>query len=398
MQYKYIATNIEGKFIKGEINAESPQDLISNLRSESLFCVQYQKKIELKAIKFYMPTSQKEIALFCKYMSTSLKAGMNICDILNLVSLQFTNKKFNDLLHIIRQSIEKGNTLSEALKNYPKLFPSLLREMVYIGEESGKLQDIFYNMESYYNSTYKRNKKIISSLIYPAFTFILTIIIGFIMIFKVLPQFASHITNLQGELPKITKFYLGLGNCVSANGGLFVFMVALTIVVTYFIVHKFFFKKDIYFMLYKLPVVGSMYKKAFYARFTYTMYILLQSGMDIISSLNMAMKCEESQWICKALAQCSKDIEEGQSIYDALNAQSIFPKFFMGMIRIGEENGNLDNMLNTANEIFENELSTSLERFSALIEPILILLLGVFVGTIVLAIMLPLIKLSTVGI
>lgn len=398
MQYKYIATNIEGRFVKGEKNAESPQALINSLKSESLFCVHYQKKLELKAIKFYMPTSQKEIALFCKYMNTSLKAGMNICDILNLISLQFTNKKFTDLLHVIRQSIEKGNSFYEALKNYPKLFPSLLREMVYIGEESGKLQDIFCNMENYYNSSYKRNKKIISSLIYPAFTFVLTIIIGFIMIFKVLPQFTSHITNLQGELPKITKFYLGLGNCLSANGGLFVFMGVITIVVTYFILHKFFHKKDIYFIFSKLPVVGSIYKKAFYARFTYTMYILLQSGMDIISSINMAMNCEKSQWMCKILAQCSKGIEEGQSIYEALNAQDIFPKFFMGMIHIGEENGNLDNMLHTANEIFENELSASLERASALIEPILILILGIFVGTIVLAIMLPLIKLSTMGI
>ncbi|WP_017415694.1 type II secretion system F family protein [Clostridium tunisiense] len=397
MQYKYVATNIDGNYVRGNKIAKNPEELVKLLKGEKLFCISYRKTIEFELMNFTKRTSHKDIALFCKYMSTSLKGGMNICDILNLICYQFKNKSLSKGLNNIKENIQIGNTFSETLEKFPMVFPPFFREMVYIGEESGNLQEIFYNMENYYSSNYKRTKKLISSLVYPAFTLFLTIVITFFMITQILPKFMIHIIDLKGELPAITKFYLNMGSFLNKYGLVFMLAIILTFTGAYYTLKKI-HMKDFSFILVKFPFISFIYKKVFYARFSYSMYMLLGSGIDIISALNIIIKCERKQFFSEGIKKASKSIEEGKSIYEAFNSTGIFPKFFIAMVHIGEENGTLDNMLNTANEIFEQDLSGALERLSVLIEPILILILGGIVGTIVLAIMMPMIKLSTGGI
>ncbi len=217
------------------------------------------------------------------------------------------------------------------------------------------------------------------------------------MITQVLPKFMIHIIDLKGELPAITKFYLNMGSFLNKYGLVFMLAIILTFTGAYYTLKKI-HMKDFSFILVKFPFISSIYKKVFYDRFSYSMYMLLGSGIDIILALNMIIKCERKQFFSEGIKKASKSIEEGKSIYEAFNSTGIFPKFFIAMVHIGEENGTLDNMLNTANEIFEQDLSGALERLSVLIEPILILILGGIVGTIVLAIMMPMIKLSTGGI
>ncbi|MEG0772921.1 type II secretion system F family protein [Clostridium sp.] len=398
MQFKYRATTIEGKYKNGKKKAKNYEELIINLRKENLFCISYEtERINIfnKALSFI---SSKDLALFCKYMNTSLKAGMNICDILNLISLQFNNKILSTCLIEARVSIENGYSLNEALDSFPKIFPVFLRRMVYLGEETGKLQDIFLNLESYYQFQYKRNKKIINSLVYPSLVFIFSVTIGVFMITKILPKFVSQLANLGGELPNITKLYLNIGNFLNLYGIIVLPIIIITLGFIYYILKSFFIIEDISFIILKIPFVKSIVKRIFYTKFSYSMYILTSSGIGIISSLNIIVNYEKSSYFKNKLMKCAHVIERGESIHRALNYIGIFPKFFITMIGIGEENGTLEEMLKTSSEIFEEELNSALDKGSTLIEPILILLLGSFIGTIIIAIMIPILNLSTGGI
>jgi len=167
MQFKFVATNQIGKRVKGYRIARNSKELLEQLKSEKLYCLKFKEKNTVDFFNTFRPVSLKEISLLCKYFQTSLKAGMNITAIFNLLSYQFKNKHLCTILNKIREEIEGGNKLSDSFNKYPKVFPSFLRKMVLIGEESGKLQEIFISLEKYYQRTHKRNKKILNALIYP---------------------------------------------------------------------------------------------------------------------------------------------------------------------------------------------------------------------------------------
>jgi type IV pilus assembly protein PilC len=397
MQFKYRATSINGEYKTGYRSAKNYEELIAILRRDNLFCISYE---EYKTIKNNQPIayiSSKDLSLFCKFMATSLKAGMNICDILNLISCQFNNKYFSSILTDIRENIENGNSLNGSLNRFPKVFPVFLRKMVYLGEETGRLQDIFFNLEGYYQCNYKRNKKIINSLIYPSFVFLFSLIIGTFMIIKILPKFMTQIINLGGDLPSITKFYLSLGNFLNDYGAVTILLIGISVTIICYVMKSFLCVKDFTSLILKIPLLKTIIKKCFYTRFSYSMFTLLSSGLDMVSSLDIVVNFEKSYYFNKRLLNCIKTIEKGDSVQMALDSADIFPKFFITMIGIGEENGTLEEMLRTSSEIFEDDLNSTLDKASVLIEPILILVLGGFIATIVLAIMMPLFDLSTRG-
>lgn len=397
MQFRFKAITIDGKEILGCKRAKNEKELLAILKSEGFYCLNYKKKNQKRTIEIFNKVSNKEISLFSKYMYTSLKAGINIGDVLNLISSQVKNKKFSKVLGEIKGEIESGNSLSDALNKFKYLFPSFFRSMVLLGEESGKLQQIFLNLESYYSSLHKRKAKIKNALIYPLFLFLFSILVVTVMITKILPVFITQITSLGGEIPQLTKIFMHIGNALNSYGILIIiFLSLLSIILLHFgkaIMREI---RSLPFII-KIPLMGSIIKKNFLTSFSSAMYLLLDSGIDIISALNIFINCNNNNFYNEKLRTCVNNLEKGSSISNALQASGIFPQLFISMISIGEENGNIDNMLNTANSIFEEDLNLTFERYTALLEPILILIIGGFVGSIVLSIMIPLFKLSTGG-
>lgn len=398
MQYRFKAISIDGKEILAYKRAKNEKELLAILKSEGFYCLSYKKKSQKGAIEIFNKASNKEISLFSKYMYTSLKAGINICDVLNLISSQVKNKKLYRALSEIKGEIEGGNSLSDALNKFQYLFPSFFRNMVLLGEESGKLQQIFLSLENYYNSLHKRKSKIKNALIYPLFLFFFSILVVTVMIAKILPVFITQITSLGGKVPNITKIYMYAGNALNNYGLLIIALLSvLTIILLYF-------SKEItskirsFQFINKIPLIGSLIKKNFLTRFSSAMYLLLDSGIDIISALNIFVNCNNNNnFFNEKLRICVNNLEKGSSISNAFQGTEIFPQFFISMMCIGEENGNIDNMLVTANNIFEEDLNLTIERYSALFEPVLILIIGAFVGSIVLSIMIPLFNLSSGG-
>lgn len=397
MQFRFKAITIDGKEILGCKRAKNEKELLAILKSEGFYCLNYKKKNQKRTIEIFNKVSNKELSLFSKYMYTSLKAGINICDVLNLISSQVKNKKFYRALGEIKGEIESGNSLSDVLNKFKYLFPSFFRSMVLLGEESGKLQQIFLKLENYYSSLHKRKAKIKNALIYPLFLFLFSILVVTVMITKILPVFITQITSLGGKIPQLTKMFMHIGNALNSYGILIIiFLSLLSIILLHFgkaIIREI---RSLPF-INKIPLMGSIIKKNFLTRFSSAMYLLLDSGIDIISALNIFINCNNNNFYNEKLRTCINNLEKGSSISNALQATGIFPQLFISMISIGEENGNIDNMLNTANSIFEEDLNLTIERYAALLEPILILIIGGFVGSIVLSIMIPLFKLSTGG-
>jgi type IV pilus assembly protein PilC len=398
MQFRFKAISIDGKEFLGCKRAKNEKELLAILKSEGFYCLSYKKKSQKGAIEIFNKASNKEISLFSKYMYTSLKAGINICDVLNLISSQVKNKKLYRALSEIKGEIESGNSLSDALNKFQYIFPSFFRNMVLLGEESGKLQQIFLSLENYYNSLHKRKSKIKNALIYPLFLFFFSILVVIVMITKILPAFITQITSLGGKVPNITKIYMYAGNALNNYGLLIIALLGILAIILLYFSKAITSKIRSFQFISKIPLIGSLIKKNFLTRFSSAMYLLLDSGIDIISALNIFVNCNNNNnFFNEKLRICINNLENGSSISNAFQGTEIFPQFFISMMCIGEENGNIDNMLVTANNIFEEDLNLTIERYSALFEPVLILIIGVFVGSIVLSIMIPLFNLSSGG-
>ncbi|MEG0132639.1 MAG: type II secretion system F family protein [Clostridium sp.] len=397
MEYRYMGINSEGKKVKGRIRADNQWLLISQLKSQDIFCIKY-KEINENIITFQKRISQKYLGVFCKIMKNNLKAGISLITSLELVATQSDNKVLASSIDKAISYIKKGSTLKESLSNDQRGFPKLFITMISIGEESGNLQQVFQLMEKYYIKEYNRTKKLINMMIYPMFVIIVAIIMSMVIIAKILPNFFKNMNMDYTDLPKITRFYMAISNGMNKLG-VFIIPLVITIIVVSCLACRYLKKNNVIEeFIYKVPLIRKFQLKKFYCRFTLSLSMMIGSGVDIKSALVALKSCEDVDYINKKLYTCIRTLEEGLGLYDGIKKLDIFPKYFLIMISMGEENGSLEEVLLTSNEEFEEDLQVNIEKVMKLIEPLITILAGMVVGSIVLAVMLPLFSMYNVKI
>ncbi|MEG1256325.1 type II secretion system F family protein [Clostridium sp.] len=396
MEYRYRGINSDGKKVKGRANAENQWKLISQLRNEDIYCIDY-KEINESRMFFQRKISEKDLGLFCKIMKNNLKAGISLTNSLDLVATQSGNKTLVSSADKVTNYIKKGSTLKEALSNFPRCFPKLFITMVYVGEESGKLQQIFMFMEKYYTNEYRRKRKLVNMLIYPMFVMAVAVIMAMIIIGKILPSFFKTMKMDYIELPAITRFYITTSNIMNGVGILIIPWI-MGIIIGIYLSYRYLKKNNIIDdFMYKVPFIRKFQLKKFYCRFTLSLSMMISSGIDIKSALVILKSCEDVEYLNKKLRICIKTLEEGQGFYDGLKKIDIFPKYFLTMISMGEENGSLEENLITSSEEFEDDLQVNIEKLMKLIEPLIIVVAGIFVGSIFLAVMVPLFNMYNIS-
>ncbi|HET8889978.1 MAG TPA: type II secretion system F family protein [Candidatus Angelobacter sp.] len=390
--FTFTGTDSQGKRIAGERLADSKAAVTMQLRRERIT----PGAIKEKGKEFALPTFGtgkvpiKDTAVFFRQFSVMIDAGLPLVQCLEILAANQENQIFQKCLTGVRQSVEGGSTLSNAMRQYPKIFDDLTTNMVEAGEAGGILDTILQRLATYVEKAVKLKSAVKSALIYPVSVIsIACLVVGALLKF-VVPIFANMFVSMGVDLPLPTKIVIGLSNFVGRFWWLiFAFFIVLFVAIKF--VRKdpkgrYMFDK----MLLGLPVLGNVLRKIAVARFTRTLGTLITSGVPILEGLSITARTSGNAVLEDALMKVRKAVEEGRTIVDPLKESGVFPNMVTQMIGVGEATGAMDAMLQKIADFYEDEVDAATKDMLTLLEPIMIGFLGIAVGGIVISLYMPL--------
>jgi type IV pilus assembly protein PilC len=387
---------ISGREIRSSVEAATEQAAIAALLNRNLLVVNIQEKISKKGRTGGGNVSLQDQVIFTRQLATMIDAGLAMVQSLQALAEQTTNKAMRDVLRDICSRVEAGDSFSEALQKHPKVFSRLYFSMVSAGEKGGLLAEILARLATYLENTARLRKKVKSAMMYPTVVTFVAIAITTFLLIKVIPVFGDIYSGFGAKLPGPTQFLINLSDLVKKY---FFVLLLLGGGAIYgwlrFIKTKagrwFWDSKRI-----KLPVFGGMAHKICLARFTRTLASLIRSGVPILEVLQIVSQTVGNVVMEKAIRESATDIERGESISAALSKHPVFPNMIIRMITAGEQTGKIDNMLERISDFLDEEIETTLSGLTSLIEPILIVVLGVVIGGMVICMFLPIFKMAEI--
>ena len=393
--YKYQGTSRSGSSVSGVMTASNKTELASLLKRQQITAT----KMTEKGKEFSVPTfgggvKAKELAIFTRQFSVMIDAGLPLVQCLEILAGQQENKVFQKVLTGTRSQVEGGATLSAAMRSSPKVFDALYVNMVEAGETGGILDTILQRLSSYIEKNVKLQRAVKSALVYPVGVISVAAGVITLLLWKVVPIFATLFAGLGVDLPLPTKIVIAMSNFVGSIFGL-LFLVA--IVGALFGLKIWYGTRQGRFILdtivLKLPIVGILMRKIAVARFTRTLGTLISSGVPILEGLDITAKTAGNAVVEKALQQVRKSLEEGKSLTEPLKEAEVFPGMVTQMIAVGEQTGAMDAMLQKIADFYEEEVDAAVKDLLTALEPIMIVFLGLIVGGVVISMYLPLFSL-----
>lgn len=401
-RYRYKALTPDGRIVEGEREFPSLQGLADYLSKENLVVISAEevKEKEKREIKIEIPlplsgVSDRDWSLLCRQLSVLVGAGVGVVEALRLLSEQVGNKKLKKALLEVAKLVEEGSSLTAALRKHRNIFPEFIINLVEVGEETGELDLVLRRAADYYEKLAFIKGKVKSASFYPTFVLIIaTIIVGGILTF-IVPQFESIYKSFGGELPLPTQMLIKASNVLRENfpvvAGLFI---VSAIVFLYLYRKNYNFREFIHRILLRIPKFGEIFEKSASARFGRTMATLFSSGVPIERALEISAKVVGMIPVEKAINQAKKDVLEGKTLWSSLRRTKRFPNMIIAMVKVGEETGRIDEMLNSIANFYEEEVDRLIEGLISLIEPMLIVVLGGIIGLILVALYLPIFKIG----
>jgi len=417
-RFKYIAMDAKGTETEGVLDAENQSQAVSMIRSKGFFPTRVvelggggeKKKTTTQAavqnqaqgkgigkalnLKFGSGVKPKHLMVFTRQLATLVAAGMPLLRGLRILLKQEKRPALREALNGMGEAVESGSTFSEALSLYPKIFDKLFVNMVRAGEAGGVLEVVLERLAEFMEKSERIKNKVKSAMIYPIVVFVAAIgIVGFLMT-SVIPKFQEIFKDLLAgkELPGLTQFVINISEVVKSQG-----FVILGAVVGLVIGAKLWkrttrgrFALDK--MKLKLPLFGSLFVKTSVARFTRTLGTLMSSGVPVLQALNIVRETSGNEVVSKAIQQVHDAVKEGESMAMPLEAAGVFPGMVVSMVDVGEETGALPEMLTRIADNYDDEVDAAVEGLTSVIEPIMIVFLAIIVGTIVIAMFVPLIS------
>jgi len=399
--YKYQARDNKGQSVAGELAAAAPTQVAQELRASGLFVVSIRDAGKLKeqqsssserrpllSLGEKKPNS-RDFMVFCRQFATAVEAGMTVLASLKVLTSQTHPKSLAAKLQEITVALEKGSTLAEAFAEHGSYFPRILVNMVEAGEVSGSLDVTLKRLADYFEKEHDLREKIKSASTYPIVIMSVATIVVIFLIVQVLPMFAQMFSDMDAELPLITRALMALGTGAQQWWWLIV-LIALMLGLAF----RRYARSETGGMSLdrlkmKLPIIGTLYQKMIFARFSRTLATLLASGVGVLTALILVARVTGNKVVEESINKSAAAIRQGQSMAAPLKASGIFPPMLTEMLKIGEETGSVDTMMSKVADFYEADVSYTVARFSSVIEPVLILGLAIVVGTIVIAIVTP---------
>ena len=392
--YAWKGKNRMGKTQEGTLTADSKDAVIALLRRQQIMVAAVTEKGKEIAIpKFGGGVKQKEIAIFTRQFSVMIDAGLPLVQCLEILGGQQKNRVFQKVLFQVRQDVESGMTLADSLRKHPKVFNDLFCNMIAAGESGGILDTILQRLSTYIEKRVKLQSAVRSAMIYP--TAVITIAVGVVVIilWKVIPTFAMLFQGLGATLPLPTRITIAASRFL----GRFMPVLVIGFAAAAFFLHRYYQtykgRRQIDGFVLKMPVMGDLMRKIAVARFCRTLGTLIQSGVPILEGLEITARTAGNSIVEDAIMATRKSIEEGKTIAGPLEETTVFPSMVVQMISVGEQTGALDTMLSKIADFYEDEVDEAVANLMALLEPILILFLGVMIGGIVISMYMPMFSL-----
>ena len=394
--YQYTAKDNRGQTVTGVLQAANESEVADILHKKELIVVrvEFDKSVISKTKHTDKKIKLDDLVIFSRQLATMINAGIPLVNALSILSEQIEAENLRAVINIVRQDIEAGMSFCDALSKHPVVFSDLFVNMVKAGETSGMLDEVLDRLASYLEKQAALNRKIISSLVYPAVVVSMSVVITSVLLLKVVPTFKGIFDSLGGTLPVPTQVLIFVSDLLRKY---FLYTVVSLVVVAY--LFKKYLKTDkgryqFDRVTLKAPVFGPLFRKLAVAKFSRTFSTLVKSGVSILSALDIVSKTSGNKVVEEAVINCSKSVCDGEPISRPLSKSGVFPPMVTRMINVGEQTGQLEKMLTKIADFYDDQVDAAAGALTSMIEPLVIAFLGVVIGGIVIALFLPIFKIS----
>lgn len=389
-KFKYRAMKNDGTKTSGEYEANSREDVMEMITSNGYYPLKVEEVIESATINIKRKIKVKEISIFCRQMYTMLDAGVPLINALNLMTTQVTNKHLVEIVKVLEEDVRKGEMLSNSMRKFPEAFPTLLTSMVESGEASGNLDEMFLRMSTHFEKENKINNKVKAAMIYPIILACVGVAALAVVMIFVMPTFVSLFESSDAELPVATRLLIGISDFM-ANHFIIVLAILVAIIAGIIIFSK--TESGIYFfakLKITFPLIKDLNRKMIVSRFTRTLSTLLASGVSLVESLPIVSAVLNNVIAEDEVLRIRERVVKGEGLSTPIEECELFPPMLSSMVRIGEESGALDDMLNKTADFYDEEVEQAIQTLTSMLEPIMIIIMGLVIGFMVIALMLPL--------
>ena len=395
--YSYVAINRAGKQVKDNVDASSIETAKNSLRAIGYTILEIKELSVLNQdieLPFLGNPTAKDMAIFCRQFQSILRAGVPVSTVLSMLGQQTENKKLAAAIREMQADIEKGETLAGSMRKHPKIFTAMLCNMIAAGEESGNLEESFSQMEEWFDKAKKTKAAVGKAMVYPCVLIFVMIVVLIVMMAKIIPNFLATFEEMNMELPGVTRAVMAVSDWFVAWWWL------LSIVLVVLVVGGVLFGrtnrgKHVYgWLTRKIPVVKLLVVRSACATFCRTLALLLGSGLSLTDSLELVAQNMGNIYFKEAVQTCRSMVSQGWPLNTALRNTGLFPPMVYNLVAIGEETGDLQEMLTKTADYYDDEVQDATASLLALMEPAIMLFLAVFVLIIVLSIFLPMMNMT----
>lgn len=395
--YQWEGVNSSGQLANGDIEARSIVYAKTELRKKGIVIKKISKKRKPLFDRKNKKITQGDITIFSRQMATMIEAGIPIIQSFDIVAKGQTNKRMKELIESIKKDVESGTTLAEALHKFPAFFNDLFCNLVDAGEKSGSLDIMLDKVASYKEKIETIKKKIKKALAYPMAVIAIAFLVTAGLLIFVVPQFESLFKGFGADLPAFTRGVISLSKAFQTYWYLiFSAVFAAVYAFIYAKTHSPNFAQSLDRFMLKMPIIGSILEQAAIARFTRTLSITFAAGLPLVEALTAVAGATGNILYAKATIQIQQEISSGLQLHVAMENTKLFPSMVIQMVAIGEESGTLEKMLGKVADFFEEGVDNAVDALSSLLEPMIMAILGVLVGSLVIAMYLPIFKLGSV--
>ncbi len=400
VEFRCRLASPSGEIVEGVYVAETEARLRHELEEKGLYVLSLQPKHTIAGVSLSLPqrssVNTREFLVFNQELATLLKAGMPLVQSLDLLKRRVTSPVFKRVLDDVHEKVRSGTALSDAFAAHGDLFPRVYTASLLAGERSGNLDAVLRRFVEYTKIIATVKRKTVSALVYPAILTGLAIVLVGIIVLKVVPSFADFYSSFGADLPVATRIILGISKIVRSQFLLILAAVVATVVAVFVWVRQPGQKSRFDHLLLGLPMLGPVARKFATSQMARTLATLLGGGLPLVNALDIAAKSVGNQFMARQLDIVSARVREGESFAAALEARRAFPEVAVKMAEVGESTGALQDMLNTVADFYDEEIATTMERFITLVEPVLLVIMGIVIAGLLLALYMPLFQLSSV--
>ena len=397
LTYEYSVRNRSGKIVTGKLEAESQAIVVQKLKTMGYAPISITKadagmNKELTIPGFGGKVKLKDLAIMSRQFATMISSGLSLLRALSILAEQTENKKLREVLREVRNDVESGNALSSAMAKHQTVFPPLFVHMTRAGEIGGFLDAVMLQIASNYEAEVKLRGKVKSAMTYPVVVFAMAIIAVIGMLLFIVPVFAGMFDTLGGELPAPTRVLVAMSTILKFGAPFILVGVIAGVIVWNKIKRNIAVRNVVDPIKLKIPVFGVLFQKIAIARFTRNLGTMMQSGVPILQSLNIVAETTGNMVLTHAVNDIQDSVRNGESLTAPLAEHKVFPPMVVQMMAVGEETGALDTMLHKISQFYDEDVEATTEQLTALIEPLMIAVLGGIIGSMIIALYMPIFK------